>query len=226
MKYYLYDEKTKQFVKEQEGYLDPLESEAQGNNVYIVPPFSTTEKPNLSTLKDNEILVFKGDKWTVEQEFYVGKIVDCQDERVSKYVNDNDLTFVKCDEGFKIIEKPLPKEKTLKELKEEKHAELKAIMQAKRNALTCEYANDVFDCNEQAQSNMTSLMGFANLGMKEFFIRSTNERTHTFNDTQLVELATIMSKTVNDLYSEYWQYKNALYECKTKEEIDDIKWEI
>ena len=40
MKYYLYDEKTKQFVKEQEGYLDPLESEAQGNNVYIVPPFS------------------------------------------------------------------------------------------------------------------------------------------------------------------------------------------
>ena len=226
MKYYLYDEKTKQFVKEQEGYLDPLESEAQGNNVYIVPPFSTTEKPNLSTLKDNEILVFKGDKWTVEQEFYVGKIVDCQDERVSKYVNDNDLTFVKCDEGFKIIEKPLPKEKTLKELKEEKHAELKAIMQAKRNALTCEYANDVFDCNEQAQSNMTSLMGFANLGMKEFFIRSTNERTHTFNDTQLVELATIMSKTVNDLYSEYWQYKNALYECKTKEEIAAIKWQI
>ena len=220
MKYYLYDEKTKQFVKEQGGYLDPLESEAQGNNVYIVPPFSTTEKPNLSTLKNNEILVFKGDKWTVEQEFYVGKVVDCQDERVSKYVNDNDLTFVKCDEGFKIIEK------TLEELKEEKHAELKSIMQAKRKALTCFYANDVFDCNEQAQNNMTSLMSFANLGMKEFFIRSTNERTHTFNDTQLVELATIMSKTVNDLYTEYWNLKNALYECKTKEEIDKIEWKI
>lgn len=114
--------------------------------------------------------------------------------------------------------------KTLEKLKEEKHAELKSIMQAKRNALTCEYANDVFDCNEQAQSNMTSLMSFANLGMKEFFIRSTNERTHTFNDAQLVELATIMSKTVNSLYTEYWQYKNALYECKTKEEIDKIKW--
>ena len=226
MKYYLYDEKTKQFVKEQEGYLDPLESEAQGNNVYIVPPFSTTEKPNLSTLKDNEILVFKGDKWTVEQEFYVGKIVGCQDERVSKYVNDNNLTFVKCDEGFKIIEKPLPKEKTLEELKEEKHAELKTIMQSKRNSLTCKYADDVFDCNEQAQSNMTSLMGFTNLGMKEFFIRSTNERTHTFTAEQLVELATIMSKTVNDLYSEYWLYKNALYECKTKEEIDKLSWKI
>ena len=115
---------------------------------------------------------------------------------------------------------------TLEEEIEKKHAELKSIMQAKRKALTCEYANDVFDCNEQAQSNMTSLMSFANLGMKEFFIRSTNEHTHIFNNTQLVELATIMSKTVNDLYSEYWQYKNALYECKTKEEIAGITWKI
>ena len=69
-------------------------------------------------------------------------------------------------------------------------------------------------------------MSFANLGMTEFFIRSTNERTHTFNDTQLVELATIMSKTINNLYGEYWSYKNALYECKTKEEIAEISWEI
>ena len=115
---------------------------------------------------------------------------------------------------------------TLEEEIEKKHAELKAIMQAKRKALTCEYANDVFDCNEQAQSNMTSLMSFANLGMKEFSIRSTNERTHTFNDTQLVELARLMSNAVNSLYSAYWSYKNALYECKTKEEIANIKWEI
>ena len=98
-------------------------------------------------------------------------------------------------------------------------------MQSKRNALTCEYADDVFDCNEQAQNNMTSLMGFANLGTVEFSIRSTNERTHTFNNTQLIELATLMSKVINDLYNEYWQYKNALYECKSKEEIDEIKWE-
>ena len=115
---------------------------------------------------------------------------------------------------------------TLEEEIEKKHAQLKSIMQAKRKALTCEYANDVFDCNEQAQNNMTSLMGFTNLGMTEFSIRSTNERTHTFTAEQLVELARLMSNAVNSLYSEYWTYKNALYECKTKEEIDKIKWEI
>ena len=115
---------------------------------------------------------------------------------------------------------------TLEEEIEKKHAELKATMQAKRNALTCEYADDIFDCNEQAQNNMVRLLSFVNLGMTEFSIRSTNERTHTFNDAQLVELATIMSNAVNDLYSEYWQYKNTLYECKTKEEINEIQWEI
>lgn len=127
--------------------------------------------------------------------------------------------------GWTYLKGYAPK-KPLEKLKEEKHAELKAIMQAKRNALTCEYASDVFDCNEQAQSNMTSLMSFANLGMKEFSIRSTNEHTHTFNNEQLVELATIMNKTINELYIEYWSYKNALYECKTKEEIDNVKLEI
>lgn len=182
MKYYLYDEKTKQFIKEQEGYLDPLETKAQGKDVYLVPPFSTTEKPNLTILKDNEILVFKGDKWQVEQEFYVGKIVDCQGERVSKYVTDNDLTFEKCDEGFKIVEKPAPKEKTLDELKEEKHTELKSIMQSKRNALTCHYDGDEFDCNTNAQNNINSLLLFAET-MKDdttVSIRSSNEATHNF----------------------------------------------
>ena len=114
--------------------------------------------------------------------------------------------------------------KPLETLKEEKHSQLKSIMQSKRNALTCKYGDDIFDCNEQAQSNMTSLMGFANLDMTEFSIRSTTEVTHTFNNEQLVELAMLMSKTVNDLYSEYWNLKNALYECKTKEEIDAIRW--
>ena len=127
--------------------------------------------------------------------------------------------------GWTYLKGYAPK-KSLETLKQEKHAELKAIMQAKRNSLTCEYANDVFDCNEQAQNNMTSLMSFTNLGMKEFFIRSTNERTHTFTAEQLVELARLMSNAVNSLYSVYWSYKNALYECKTKEEIDKLTWKI
>ena len=158
----------------------------------------------------------------IDDEDYVSKAKWCNAN--SCYIEEIEPT----DAGIRqfVIKEIVVHVLTLEEEIEKKHAELKSIMQAKRKALTCEYANDVFDCNEQAQSNMTSLMGFANLGMKEFFIRSTNERTHTFNDAQLVELATIMSKTINNLYSEYWQCKNALYECKTKEEIDKLSWKI
>ena len=225
MKFYLYDEKTKQFITEQEGYLDPLETKAQGKNVYIVPPFSTTEKPNLTSLKDNEILVFKGDKWTVEQEFYVGKIVDCQGERVSKYVTDNDLTFEKCDEGFKIVEKPTPKEKTLDELKEEKHAELKQIMRNKRQNLKVNYDNDTFDANESAQENVIVLLKAFDLGAPAVQIRSATEVTHPFDKDTCQQLSLVMLRAVQALYAEYWELKNRLAACETIAEVEAITWQ-
>ena len=224
MKFYLYDEKTKQYVKEQEGYLDPLETKAQGKNVYIVPPFSTTEKPDLTSLKDNEILVFKDNKWQVEQEFYVGKIVDCQSERVSKYVTDNDLTFEKCDEGFKIVEKPLPKEKTLGELKEEKHAELKQIMHNKRQNLKVNYNNDTFDANEEAQANMIVLLKAFDLGAQTVSIRSSTEETRVFDKEHCQELSLIMLSAVQAIYDQYWDLKDLLSNCETVEEVEAISW--
>ena len=224
MKFYLYDEKTKQFITEQEGYLDPLESKAQGKDVYIVPPFSTTEKPNLTSLKDNEILVFNDNKWQVEQEFYVGKIVDCQGERAVKYVTDNDLTFEKCDEGFKIVEKPLSKEKTLEELKEEKHDQLKAIMQTRRNATQVEFAGDTFDANESAQENMIVLLKAFDLGAPAVQIRSATEVTHTFDKDACQQLSLGMLQAVQALYAEYWELKNRLAACETVAEVEAIAW--
>lgn len=222
MKFYLYDEKTKQFIKEQEGYLDPLETKAQGKDVYIVPPFSTTEKPNLTSLKDNEILVFSGNKWQIEQEFYVGKIVDCQSERVSKYVNDNDLTFEPCDEGFKIVEK---QEKTLEELKDEKHAELKRIMQTRRNAIQVEFGGDTFDANESAQENMIVLLKAFDLGTPAVQIRSATEVTHTFDKDTCQQLSLVMLRAVQTLYAEYWELKNRLAACETVAEVEAITWQ-
>ena len=223
MKYYLYDAKTKQFIKEQEGYLDPLESKYQGKDVYLVPPFSTTEKPNLTSLKDNEILVFKGDKWQIEQEFYVGKIVDCQGERAVKYVTDNDLTFEKCDEGFRIVEKQV-KEKTLEELKDEKHAELKSIMQTRRNAIQVEFGGDTFDANESAQENMIVLLKAFDLGAPAVQIRSATEVTHAFDKDTCQQLSLAMLRAVQALYAEYWELKNRLAACETVAEVEAITW--
>ena len=238
MKYYLYDEKTKQFIKEQEGYLDPLETKAQGKNVYIAPPFSTTEKPNLTSLKDNEILVFNGNKWQIEQEFYVGKIVDCQSERMSKYVTDNDLTFEPCDNGFKIVEKPLPKEKTLEELKEQKHAaKIDEISTAKNHQLDTgglEYEEDLFAYDDKALLRISGTI----LDWQDQISRGTVQpediiqpwiskanTVHPLSYDQLIELARLLRQEVQRIVF-YGTYLEKLAQAATTlEELDAIVWD-
>ena len=107
---------------------------------------------------------------------------------------------------------------------ETKHTELKSTMQSKRQALTVTYDNDTFDANEDAQANMIVLLKSFDLGASSVSIRSTTEQTHTFNKEHTQELSMLMLQAVNNLYSKYWEYKDALYACKTIEEVEAISW--
>ena len=115
-------------------------------------------------------------------------------------------------------------EEILNNQKEIKHVELKSTMQTKRQSLKVDYDDDQFDANETAQANMNTLLQAFNLGAKEVSIRSATEKTHSFNQTQCNELALLMASAVNNLYDEYWQYKDALAKCTAKEEVDTIVW--
>ena len=116
-------------------------------------------------------------------------------------------------------------EEILNNQKEIKHVELKSTMQAKRQSLKVDYDDDQFDANETAQANMNTLLQAFNLGATSVSIRSVNEVTHTFNQTHCNELALLMVSAVNKLYDEYWQYKDMLAKCTTKEEVDAIVWD-
>lgn len=63
-----------------------------------------------------------------------------------------------------------------------------------------------------------------NLGATSVSIRSATEVIHTFNQTHCNELALLMADAVNNLYGEYWQYKDALAQCTTTEEVEAIVW--
>ena len=115
-------------------------------------------------------------------------------------------------------------EEILNNQKETKHVELKSAMQAKRQSLKVDYDDDQFDANQTAQANMNTLLQAFNLGVKEVSIRSATEKTHSFNQTQCNELALLMADAVNKLYAEYWQYKDMLAKCTTKEEVDSVVW--
>lgn len=111
-------------------------------------------------------------------------------------------------------------------LKETKHSELKAQMVAKRDALTCYYDGDEFDCNTSAQNNINSLLLFAKTMRDDatVSIRSSNEATHSFTKAQLNELSALMVQAVNTLYAQYWELKDALAKATTAEEVNAIAW--
>ena len=114
--------------------------------------------------------------------------------------------------------------KPLETLKDEKHAELKAIMQAKRKNVKVNYDNDTFDANEEAQSNMIVLLKAFDLGAKTVSIRSSTEETHVFDKEHCQELSLIMLSAVQAIYNQYWDLKDLLANCETVEEVEAISW--
>ena len=116
------------------------------------------------------------------------------------------------------------KEALMKELKEQKHAELKRIMQTRRNAIRVEFGGDTFDANESAQENMIVLLKAFDLGAPAVQIRSATEVTHTFDKDTCQQLSLVMLQAVQALYAEYWELKNQLAACETVAEVEAIAW--
>lgn len=116
------------------------------------------------------------------------------------------------------------KEALMKELKDEKHAELKRIMQTRRNAIQVEFDGDTFDANESAQENMIVLLKAFDLGAPAVQIRSATEVTRTFDKDTCQQLSLVMLQAVQALYAEYWELKNRLAACETVAEVEAITW--
>lgn len=75
MKIYNYNKDTFEYISESEARLDPEESKVQNTEIYILPAYSTFNKPS-TTLLENEIHVFNinTNKW-IRTKNYRGKII-------------------------------------------------------------------------------------------------------------------------------------------------------
>lgn len=62
MKIYHYDDITKEFIKETDAKLDPLELEINKKEVFLIPRNATPIKP--PTMKKGKACIFDGEKWT------------------------------------------------------------------------------------------------------------------------------------------------------------------
>ena len=128
------------------------------------------------------------------------------------------------EDGTRQFQIRTPPIKTLAEVQAEKHAELKSIMQTRRNAIQVGFGGDTFDANESAQENMIVLLKAFDLGAPAVRVRSATEVTHTFDKDTCQQLSLVMLQAVQALYAEYWELKNRLATCETIAEVEAITW--
>lgn len=144
MIFYTYDKDTKELLFTQQGELDPLESENQGKDVYLVPANSTDIKPTLEPSNDNEMLVFNGEEWQIKPRFELNGIYNTIDNRIYEFCEKHGYHLEQVENGFKICA-PAQKsddEVALEEL-EQQEATLNAqIAQLKDQLLTATLADD------------------------------------------------------------------------------------
>ena len=79
---YIFDEETKEFLHEEEAFIDPLETQIKGENIYLLPANATFEKP--LDKKDGKAVVFDGSAW---------KLID--DNRGKFTIKDNQIEEIK-----------------------------------------------------------------------------------------------------------------------------------
>ena len=145
----------------------------------------------------------------------------------AKWCNENGCYIEEIEpleDGTRQFQIRTPPIKTLAEAQAEKHAELKRIMQTRRNAIQVEFEGDTFDANESAQENMIVLLKAFDLGAPAVQIRSATEVTHTFDKDTCQQLSLAMLQAVQALYAEYWELKNRLAACETVAEVEAIAW--
>lgn len=61
MQVYKYDEQTKEYIGTEEALLDPLETEQQGKNIYLLPTNATFTEP--SKAQEGYVNVWNGEAW-------------------------------------------------------------------------------------------------------------------------------------------------------------------
>lgn len=132
MIFYSYDKETGEYLGQEQGQLDPLETEKQGHDVYLKPAYTTEKKPPV--VKENKKAVFNGLDWVQYRDFrgktlynpVTGEQQECKTlgtpPRGFYPVKGDILTeyyTVKMEGGFVVFE---PREKTT----EEKNADIRA----------------------------------------------------------------------------------------------------
>lgn len=108
MNLFRYNSQTKEFTQKENAFKDELESEKQGKDIFLIPPFSTEIEP--PTLSENETCIFNGNSWDIVSDFRGQKQVEITTKNISiiNYIGEiiDGFQLVSDNEAIDILQNP------------------------------------------------------------------------------------------------------------------------
>ena len=211
MQVYKYDEQTKEYIGTEQALIDPLESELQGKEIYLLPANATFEKPNL---QEGFASVWNG-KWE-----------NIEDNRGKEYWLDTD-TFGTPAKTMKdlgafpanaVFTAPV---KTLEQLKQDKILALKTIRDTEE-VKPIEYKGNLFDFDDKARDRINSaIIALSITGQSIEWTTANNTNVLVTADDLRSVIAAVALRS-NKLHNAYRTAKEKVLEATTKEEVENV----
>lgn len=212
MQVYKYDQQTKEYTGVEPAMLDPLESQQQGKEVYLLPANATFEQP---TIKANYASVWNGTQWE-----------NIEDNRGKEYWLDTD-TFGTPAKTMKdlgafpagaVFTAPA---KTLEQFKADKINELKIIRDTEE-VKPIEYNGNLFDFDDKARDRINSaIIALSITGQSIEWTTADNTNVSVTADDLRGVIAAVAMRS-NDLHTAYRIAKEKVEAAQNKEEVETI----
>lgn len=215
MNAYKYNEQTKEYIGTEEALLDPLETEQQGENIYLLPANATFTAP--TEPQDGYVNVWNGTAW--EQ---------VEDNRGVEYWLPEDTYGAPAREMKELGALPegattTAPEKTLDELKADKLEALKAERDTKE-VEPIEYNGHLYDYDDKARDRINAAIIALELAGAEASIEWTcaDNTDATVTAADLRNIIAAVAVRSNTLHIAYRTAKTAVEAAESKEDLEAI----
>lgn len=218
MNVYKYDEKTKEYIGTEEALLDPLETEQQEKEVYLLPANATFTAPPVE--KEGFARVWTGESWQ-----------EVEDHRGTKYWLPGEGYGTPAHEMKELGSLPegattTAPEKTLDELKTAKIASLKAERDY-REVEPIDHNGHLYDYDDKARDRINAAIIALDMAGAEATLQwTTADNTNaTVTAQDLRNIIAAVAMRSNTLHEQYRIAKEAVNAAETKEEVEAVTLE-
>lgn len=214
MQVYKYDEQTKEYIGTEQALIDPLETELQGKEIYLLPANATFEKPNP---QDGFASVWNGTQWE-----------NIEDNRGKEYWLDTDTfgtpaKIMKDLGAFPANAVFTAPAKTIEQLKADKILEFKSIRD-NGEVKPISYQGYRFDYDSKARDRINAAIIALDVSKGQIAWTTADNTEVMVNADDLRGVIAAVALRSNELHVKYRQLKEQVEACTTKEQLEKIEW--